>query len=332
MAIIENSPLRRLLEKGPKYRERKATDWKEIVEEVNNSLDTLVKEWSKKEGVVEGALQAWKDLVKKKVEKEAGRQSQTIPPDPGNSILTTDEGKRNLANVHKSYVLVSADKSENNTIVVCKRYYVEVLRKELAAEGTDKSTYRRQAESAEEVIKKQLEEVGEYGFEVEEAHKALPTLYWLPKMHYDPPRSRFIAASDKCVTKGLSQCLSKCLKVVQQEHKVKCFEEKGRFHKFWVVGSTEEVLAKVERVNARNTAQTVDSFDFSTLYTNLDHETLKNNLRWVVKDAFQRKGQSWKLAVYEKDAKWVKNPRKGTKVVGELRLLRMRGYLGWWRT
>ena len=62
--------------------------------------------------------------------------------------------------MHRSYVLVSADKSENNTIVVCKRYYVERLRQELAAEGTDKSTYRRQTESAEEVIKKQVEEVG----------------------------------------------------------------------------------------------------------------------------------------------------------------------------
>ena len=33
-------------------------------------------------------------------------------------------GKKALADVHKSYVLLSADKSEN-TIVVCKRYYVE---------------------------------------------------------------------------------------------------------------------------------------------------------------------------------------------------------------
>ena len=31
--------------------------------------------------------------------------------------------------------------------------------------------------------------------------------------------------------------------------------------------------------------------------------------------------------MYEKDAKWVKNPRDGTKVVGELRLLKMIVYL-----
>ena len=326
LEIIGNSPLKRLLERGPKYRERKATDWKEVQEEVVSSLDRLVSQWSKKEEVVEDALQAWKDEVKRKVVKEIDRLSKTIPPDPGNSILTTDEGKKALAAVHKSYVLVSADKSENNTIVVCKRYYVERLRQELAAEGTDKSTYKRQTESAEEVIKKQVAKVGDLGFEVEEAHRALPTLYWLPKMHYDPPRCRFIAASDRCVTKGLSQCLSKCLKVIQSEHKLMGFEEKDKFHKFWIVGSTEEVLAKVERVNARNTAHTIDSFDFSTLYTNLEHTVLKKNLRWVVEEAFKRKS-GFKLAVYEKEAKWVKNPRQETKVVSQARLLWMLSYL-----
>ena len=86
-------------------------------------------------------LRAWKDSVLKKVKKEADRLSKTIPPDPGNSILTTDAGKKALADVHKSYVLVSADKSENNTIVVCKRYYVEILRKELEAEGTQEHVH-----------------------------------------------------------------------------------------------------------------------------------------------------------------------------------------------
>ena len=39
LAIIGNSPLRKLLERGPKYRERRATDWKEVVEEVNSSRE-----------------------------------------------------------------------------------------------------------------------------------------------------------------------------------------------------------------------------------------------------------------------------------------------------
>ena len=46
----------------------------------------------------------------------------------------------------------------------------------------------------------------------------------------------------------------------------------------------------------------------------------------MVKEAFERK-VGFKLAVYEKDAKWVKSARKGTRVVGQEDLIKMMGYL-----
>ena len=71
----------------------------------------------------------------------------------------------------------------------------------------------------------------ECGVEIEEAHLKLASMYWTAKMHYDPPRSRFIASSSKCVTKSLSQLISKCLKLVQKEHKKKCARENSFFKK-----------------------------------------------------------------------------------------------------
>ena len=53
--------------------------------------------------MVEGVLQGWKDAVKTEVVKEVDRLKETLIPDPGNSILTTDAGKKALADVHKSY-------------------------------------------------------------------------------------------------------------------------------------------------------------------------------------------------------------------------------------
>ena len=92
--------------------------------------------------------------MKTKVTKEVDRLSKTVTPDRGNCVLTTEAGKKALAALHKSYVLVSADKSENNVVVVCKRYDVSELRKELEAESTGKSTNRRQPESTTEVIQR----------------------------------------------------------------------------------------------------------------------------------------------------------------------------------
>ena len=44
--------------------------------------------------------------------------------------------KQALEDLHKDYVLVSADKAGNNIITICKQYYKEVLTKELTSTST----------------------------------------------------------------------------------------------------------------------------------------------------------------------------------------------------
>ena len=43
-----------------------------------------------------------------------------------------------------------------------------------------------------------------FGLFVDEDHSKLPTLYWLPKLHKQPYKSRFIANSSACTTTELS--------------------------------------------------------------------------------------------------------------------------------
>ena len=43
-----------------------------------------------------------------------------------------------------------------------------------------------------------------FGLFVDEDHSKLPTLYWLPKLHKRPYKSRFIAYSSACTTTELS--------------------------------------------------------------------------------------------------------------------------------
>ena len=46
------------------------------------------------------------------------------------------------------------------------------------------------------------------GFFVDEDHSKLPTLYWLPKLHKWPYKSRLIANSSACTTTELSILLT----------------------------------------------------------------------------------------------------------------------------
>ena len=50
-----------------------------------------------------------------------------------------------------------------------------------------------------------------FGLFVDKDHSKLPLLYWLPKLHKWPYKSRFIANSSACTTTELSILLTSCL-------------------------------------------------------------------------------------------------------------------------
>ena len=53
---------------------------------------------------------------------------------------------------------------------------------------------------------------------VDEDHSQLPTLYWLPKLHKRPYKSRFIANSSACTTTELSILLISCLTAIKNHN------------------------------------------------------------------------------------------------------------------
>ena len=54
-----------------------------------------------------------------------------------------------------------------------------------------------------------------FGLFVDEDQSKLPTLYWLPKLHKRPYKSRFIANSSACTTTELSILLTSCLTAIK---------------------------------------------------------------------------------------------------------------------
>ena len=52
-----------------------------------------------------------------------------------------------------------------------------------------------------------------YMFNVGEDWHMLPHMYWLPKLHKNPPKPRFIIAAPNCTVKKLSKALTCVLKL-----------------------------------------------------------------------------------------------------------------------
>ena len=110
----------------------------------------------------------------------------------------------------------------------------------------------------------------------------LPTMYWVPKLHKNPYKHRFISASSNCSTTNLSIHLTSaltCIKELVMKYCEKTYQNSG-VNYFWSVKNSLEVLEKLQSINRPVAA--VDSYDFSTLYTTLPHHLIKSQLGQLI--------------------------------------------------
>ena len=101
-------------------------------------------------------------------------------------------------------------------------------------------------------------------------------MYWLPKFHIRPYKTRFIANSSSCTTTELSKLLTSCLTAIKS-HVIRYSEtvyETSNKNWFWSIKNSSEVLSKLKCRGFRATS--LSTYDFSTLYTTLPHNLIKD--------------------------------------------------------
>ena len=83
---------------------------------------------------------------------------------------------------HQQYVLVPADKAGNNIIIVCKKYYVEVIMNEML-NGGQPATYIASNDTYDQLVRRHLNDMKLWNITVPSVMEKLPSLYWMPKVH-----------------------------------------------------------------------------------------------------------------------------------------------------
>ena len=67
-----------------------------------------------------------------------------------------------------------------------------------------------------------LQNATRFGVSADEDQERLPTFYWLPKLHKQPYKSRFVANSSSCTTTELSKLLTSCLTSIKNHVIINC--------------------------------------------------------------------------------------------------------------
>ena len=180
-------------------------------------------------------------------------------------------------------------------VIVCKKYYIDTLVKELGINNVNISnpTYILTDDSFETIVKSHNQFITSVGLEMSEEDQNLPYLYWTPKLHKSLHKHRFIAGSSKSTTKDLSCLLTKVLSTIKDGLVRYCNTKTRRngVNNMWILKNSTSLLSSLDQLDVR-TATSVQTFDFSTLYISIPHDLLKSRISNLVHNAFRKKDGS----------------------------------------
>ena len=131
--------MRDLIAKGPKYREPCKVNWDKTLSLSYEAVDQYALQWDEREMVELSILSSWKEMVKGQIEERISKLKQNFKQPTGNVLQNVDV-KACLSDLHNKYVFVPADKAPNIIIIICKRYYIETMIKELGLDNCSTPT------------------------------------------------------------------------------------------------------------------------------------------------------------------------------------------------
>ena len=319
--IVEDEDLKNLLKQGPKYREQPGqNNFTSLNRNLRKQIKVFINSWSQKTGIPLEAFGEWQTTVFEMINNRL-KFLKKIPKVIPKEVLKNPSSSECLKSLHERFVLTSVDKAAHNIAIICKKYYIKVVLSEIGLwPGTKNTTYDIIENKPKKVIVyKQFNFNSEYSIKDNEPTSSLPFIYCIPKFHKNPVKFRFIISSSNCQTKPLAKTISLGLKLCQQQHKVYCqvLRSYTGVNNYFIIDNNKPLLDCLTNLNIQNKARSLETFDFSTLYTKISHDTLLENLRWFVEIAFNgalRRGRNF-MAVYKNEAKWITKPRLGTTTV-----------------
>lgn len=215
-----------------------------------------------------------------------------------NSNYSTEEILRDIKEIHKHFVITLVDKASNNYAIICKKLYIKFLEKELQINQQNPSnlTYSLHLnENIDQILMRHLVITDSYikrnpQIKIIE-NPSIPLIYGIPKMHKKEPKLRFITGASNSSIKNISLELQNILKFIKQHFERYCNAIEGRsnIRLNWIVKGSHEFIQNLDNHWLPGFNELFIA-DFESLFTNLPHKTVIEEISYVLKTCFKNSG------------------------------------------
>ena len=292
--FIKDPNLKMILAIGPKFRFSKGFDKRRILKEIKSNLADYIERLSSKHKIDKSEFRLWRQKTIRHFKNCLFKLKRNSKFNLGNVNKEFILNHKELKALHKNFVITLVDKASNNYALICKKFYIETLMNELGFVKdlndawliNGNATYTPTTESSSDIVDRhKLVILREFELIMDEDNEILPKFYSIIKFHKSPIKQRFIAGAKFSTLKGISMKLNKSLICIREALKVKLFKENegSNFNYFSSINSTLQFLNKMEKDDSIKLANV---YDFSTLYTNLELNKVKDILFQLVDEIF----------------------------------------------
>ena len=271
--FIKDDKLRNLLKKGLNYRDQQAPSTRKAYIAVQEAVKEYCKKMSNRFKMPIETFSHWKVKVLEKVHE----QLDLFENYDYNSVLSDSNVKLELQELHKNYVLVPTDKAANNVTIICKLYYISLINKELGSNNFELV----ENITPEEIIKNHENFLLKHRIKLLDTNRQLPYLYITPKQHKTPIGFRYITSGASCTLQQLSKLIGVTLKSMLHSAKNRSLYDNKFFQRndYYVIDSNEPIINFINMNNFRRSPKSINTYDFSTVYTSIPHTQLKENMK-----------------------------------------------------
>ncbi|MCP4585891.1 GIY-YIG nuclease family protein, partial [Pseudoalteromonas sp.] len=287
--MVQNNDLRLILAKGSKYRMPNYSTTN-IANCFISSLDKLIMKIATRSRILLRHFNDWRQEILKVLYKRIDQYAFTSQHNNGAvsaSILAA------LHRLQRDFIIAPADKSAGNYVFICKKFYFLTICQELGisvqsgcykVDGNDVYAVCKQDRLS--IQRRHSMQATYFGIGVQQLHVNLPNLFAIPKLHKSPYKFRFIAGAHAASTKDLSIVLHKILVHLRSHFRNYCNKilvQQGR-RCFW---SINDSLTLLERIKRFGNVSHVITADFSNMFTNLPHATIKFYMHKLISLCFK---------------------------------------------